>query len=92
VAARQWQHGGGGGQLGNGGSSLAEAQLRWQRQHVGKRGVSVAAAAATRRWQWQHGIGGGIGSGGSMAGSTAAAEEGRDVLAMYWKYFFISFF
>jgi hypothetical protein len=43
----------------------------------------VAAAAATRHWRRQRGVGGGVGSGGSVAGSVAAAGEGKDVLAMY---------
>ncbi len=83
MAAQQWQCGGGGGQLGGGGGSLAEAHLWWQWQRVGKCGGSVAAAAAMGRRRWQRGIGGGVGSVGSTAGSVAAAGEGRDVLAMY---------
>ena len=62
-----------------------EAQLWWQWQHVRKRGGSVAALAETQRQQRKHGISGGSGSsdgsGGSVACSTAAMGEGRDVLA-----------
>jgi hypothetical protein len=52
----------------------------------------VAAAAATRHWWQQRSVGGGSSSGSSVAGSVAAAGEGRDVLAMYQKYFFNPFF
>ncbi len=74
---RQRQHGGGG-QLGGGGSSLVEEQLWSWRQRFGKRGGSVAEAAAAQRWQRQRSSGGQLGD--SMAawwqqlgGSVAAA-------------------
>jgi hypothetical protein len=57
AAERRWQRGGG--QLGGRGSSLAEVQLTRQRQRIGKRGGSVAAAwrqrggSAAAAWQWQ---------------------------------------
>ncbi len=43
----------------------------------------MAAVAATQHWQRKHGVEGGVGSGGSTAGSAALEGEGRDVLAMY---------
>jgi hypothetical protein len=69
--------------IGGRGGSLAKAQLRWQRQRVGKHSGSAEVAAATRRQRRQLGVGGGGGSSGSTLGSVVAAGEARDVLAIF---------
>ncbi len=73
-ACRQWR------QLGSSTTSAATAAWQeMQRQHGSNGGT-----AALRRWQQQHGIGRGDSSGGSVAGSAAAAGEGRGGVCWLW--------
>ncbi len=100
--ARRWRRRQRGGGVGSGSAAAAVAAVAavaaslvaeaaaWQKRDFGSIGSALGSVAETRHWRQQRGVGGGGssgGTGGSAAGSAVAVGEGRDVLAMYSKYF-----